>query len=179
MSSWVLRLEPLISTGTAVHSAFDMTFPFHSQLLARKEKVCSGWEIFLDSDLMPAQDNLEVMSVTRTLLCLIVSIHSLISNAQNSCFRLLTISPISRFVPGFYAFACATVATWSAPHLSRKIPMHAFCTSSSLSVRSFLWRMGRQELASSLGLTGNEPLQIVYLLLPPPQMIACRESKLM
>lgn len=51
---WGLRLEHLISTGTAIHSAFNKTFLFRSQLLGRKEKVCSGWKIFLDNDLMPA-----------------------------------------------------------------------------------------------------------------------------
>lgn len=74
--------------------------------------------------------------------------------AQNGCFWLLSISPLSCFVSSFHAFAHAVSGV--PPPSIQKIPIHTFRPSSRISVRSFLGRMGRRELTHPLCLTDNE-----------------------
>lgn len=157
-----------------IFSFWCNTFVSISTVGKERKRVCIRLKIFLDGDLDATagrfgdHENNEPTLVRKELQpflpCFSVSITPS-SSAQNSCFRLLSVSPVSHFVSRFHALAHDAFASWGAsPHLFRKC-LSVLSEAAPESVRPFL---EEQELAPALCLTYNEPLQIVYLLFLPP-----------
>lgn len=153
----------------------------------KRKWVCSRLKIFLDSDLdaragpFGGREHNEHTVVRQELQPLLPYFSVSIipsSNAWNNCFRLLNVSPISRFVSSFHALVPAAFAVCNAspiyPESRKFLCMLSKGTCARVSVRSFLGRMGEVGISThpSLRLTDNEPPQNLNLLFPPPPIIA-------
>lgn len=143
-----------------------------ASMVEKKKKFAQDEKSFLDMNWMLLQDNVGVVSIMRphssgrasTLFCLTSQYPSSSPpNTQNSCFRLLSVSPLSQLVSSFHAFAQAVFAIWSAfPHLSRKFPSVSAETAPK-SLWYLSWGEWRQELVPPLHLPDKEYLQILYV----------------